>query len=235
MPASRTVFIAGSTGYMGNRLAAELLRRGHIVSGLARRGSESRLPGACRPVIGDALDGATFSKLVGEVDSYVQLVGVPHPSPAKAQQFRDIDEKSFDESLAVAVANRVRHFVYVSVAHPAPAMHAYIEVRSRCEEKLRRSGLNATILRPWYVLGPGHYWPYALKPFYWLARQIPSTRDGAERLGLVTLEQMVAALVLSVENPASETRILGVSEIAAPALMPSSRPEREARSGGTRS
>jgi hypothetical protein len=27
-----------------------------------------------------------------------------------------------------------------------------------------QSGLNTTILRPWYVLGPGHYWPYLLKP-----------------------------------------------------------------------
>jgi uncharacterized protein YbjT (DUF2867 family) len=146
----------------------------------------------------------------------VQLIGVAHPSPAKAQQFRDIDEKSFDESLAAAVDNRVRHFVYVSVAHPAPAMHAYIEVRSRCEEKLQQSGLNATILRPWYVLGPGHYWPYALKPLYWLARQIPGTREGAHRLGLVTLEQMIAALVSSVEIPATGVRILSVPEISAP-------------------
>jgi uncharacterized protein YbjT (DUF2867 family) len=165
-------------------------------------------------VIGNALDGATFRDAVGEIDSYVQLVGVAHPSPGKAQQFRDIDEKSFDESLAVAVANRVKHFVYVSVAHPAPAMHAYIEVRSRCEEKLRQSGLNATILRPWYVLGPGHYWPYALKPLYWLARQLPSTREGAQRLGLVTLEQMIAALLLSVEGPPTGVRIMGVPEIA---------------------
>ena len=218
MPATRSVFIAGATGYMGSRLAAELLRRGHSVSGLVRSGSESKLPGACRPVIGNALDGATFRGAIGEVDSYVQLVGVAHPSPTKAQQFRDIDEKSFEESLAVALANRVRHFVYVSVAHPAPAMHAYIEVRSRCEEKLRQSGLNATILRPWYVLGPGHYWPYALKPFYWLARQLPSTREGAQRLGLVTLEQMIAALVHSVEAPAAGVRIVGVPEIAAAKL-----------------
>jgi uncharacterized protein YbjT (DUF2867 family) len=214
MPATRSAFIAGATGYMGNRLAAELLRRGHIISGLARRGSESRLPGACRVVVGDALDRSTFSSGIGEVDSFVQLVGVAHPSPSKAKQFREIDEKSFDESLAAALANRVRHFVYVSVAHPAPAMHAYIEVRSRCEDKLRQSGLNATVLRPWYVLGPGHYWPYALKPLYWLARQIPGTRDGAQRLGLVTLEQMIASLVGSVESPASGMRVLGVPEIA---------------------
>jgi uncharacterized protein YbjT (DUF2867 family) len=63
--------------------------------------------------------------------------------------------------VAAAEANRFQHFVYVSVAHPAPAMKAYIEVRSRCEEIIRASGLNTTILRPWYVLGPGHYWPLA--------------------------------------------------------------------------
>ncbi len=78
-------------------------------------------------------------------------MGAAHPSPAKAQQFREIDLKSCPESLAAALANNVKHFVYVSVAHPAPTMKAYIEVRTRCEELIRTSGLHATILRPWYV------------------------------------------------------------------------------------
>jgi uncharacterized protein YbjT (DUF2867 family) len=144
----------------------------------------------------------------------VQLVGVAHPRPAKAQQFREIDLKSCQESLAAALANNVKHFVYVSVAHPAPTMKAYIEVRTRCEELIRTSGLHATILRPWYVLGPGHYWPYLLKPFYWMARQIPASRAGAKRLGLVTLTQMISALAASVAWPADGIRIVEVPEIA---------------------
>ncbi len=209
------VFIAGATGYMGSRLAEQLVGRGHSVSGLVRPGSEKRLPVGCEPVIGDALDRRTFVDKVGGQETYLQLVGVAHPSPAKAREFREIDLKSGEESVAVAVANKVKHFVYISVAHPAPAMKAYIEVRTQCEDLIRKSGLNATILRPWYVLGPGHYWPYALKPFYWLARQIPPTRDGARRLGLVTLPQMIAALVASVESPATGIRIIEVPEIAA--------------------
>ena len=105
------------------------------------------------------------------------------------------------------------HFVYVSVAHPAPMMHAYIEARSACEDKLRASGLNATILRPWYVLGPGHRWPCALIPFYWLAERIPSKREAARRLGLVTVAQMVNALVHAVENPAEGIKVVEVPEI----------------------
>lgn len=37
-----------------------------------------------------------------------------------------------------------------------------------------------------------------MAPFYVLAESIPATRATARRLGLVALEQMVAALVMSV-------------------------------------
>jgi uncharacterized protein YbjT (DUF2867 family) len=210
----RQAFIAGATGYMGQRLAGELARRGHTVSGLVRAGSERKLPAGITPVVGNALDAATFGGKLAAADTFVQLVGVAHPSPAKAKQFREIDLVSCEQSVAAAVANHVKHFVYVSVAHPAPAMHAYIEVRTKCEDMIRASGMNVTILRPWYVLGPGHYWPYLLKPGYWLARQVPSLREGATRLGLVTLEQMLAALVQSVESTANGIRIVEVPEIA---------------------
>jgi len=208
------VFIAGVTGYLGSRLAEELIRERCTVSGLVLEGSENRLPQGCRPVPGNALDRTTFSGKIAGTDAYVQLVGVAHPRPAKPRQFREIDLKSCQESLAAALANNVKHFVYVSVAHPAPAMKASIEVRTRCEELIRTSGLHATILRPWYVLGPGHDWSYLLKPFYWMARQIPASRAGAKRLGLVTLTQMISALAASVASPADGIRIVEVPKIA---------------------
>ena len=209
------IFIAGATGYTGSRLGARLITRGHTVAGLVRAGSEKRLPDGCRAVLGDALDSRTFSAAVTGFHTYVQLVGVAHPSPTKAREFESIDRVSCEQSLIAANAGGVQHFVYVSVAHPAPMMKDYIRVRSECEAKIIASGLRATILRPWYVLGPGHYWPYLLKPGYWLARQVPSMRDGAKRLGLVTLEQMLGALVAAVETPATEiVRVVEVPEIA---------------------
>jgi len=92
-------------------------------------------------------------------------------------------------------------------------MKAYQEVRAEGEKMIRDSGLAATVVRPWYVLGPGHRWPYALIPMYWLLEHIPSTRDTAKRLGLVTLDQMVNALVRSVELPADGFRVLDVPAI----------------------
>jgi hypothetical protein len=71
------------------------------------------------------------------------------------------------------------------------------------------------VLRPWYVLGPGHCWPYALKPFYALASQFDSHRAAAERLALVTLEEMTRSLVAAVENPPPRYRLVEAPEIRA--------------------
>jgi uncharacterized protein YbjT (DUF2867 family) len=160
----RSVFIAGGTGYIGQRLILRLLERGHAVRGLVRPGSERKLPEGCTAVIGNALDGPSYALNISPADTFVQLVGVAHPSPAKAAEFRKIDLPAGLAAVAAAKSAGVRHFVYVSVAHPAPMMQAYIVVRTECEAAIDSAGLHATILRPWYVLGPGHRWPYLLLP-----------------------------------------------------------------------
>ena len=213
-PATHTVFLTGSTGYMGSRLGRLLLSRGHYVKALARFNTATirNLPKDCHPVFGDAVGGG-YESHVAPADTFVHLVGVSHPSPSKAALFRSIDLRSVETAVHAAQSAQIRHFVYVSVAHPAPVMKAYTAVRQECEEIIRASGLNATILRPWYVLGPGHRWPYALLPMYWLMEHIPATRESALRLGLVTLDQILATLVAAVENPCEGIRIMDVPAI----------------------
>jgi uncharacterized protein YbjT (DUF2867 family) len=183
------------------------------VRALVRQGSERKLPAGCEAIPGSALDASTFAQSIAPCDTFVQLVGTPHPNPRKAAEFRSVDQASGMAGITAAAQAGVKHFVYVSVAHPAPMMKAYIEARVACEDAIRATRLNATILRPWYVLGPGHRWPYALIPFYWLLEQVPSTREGAMRLGLVTHDQMVRALERAVETPVEGVRIVDVSAI----------------------
>ncbi|PYU16364.1 MAG: epimerase [Acidobacteria bacterium] len=216
-PSAHKIFIAGGTGYMGRRLVAELLKRGHSVRALVRKGSEGKLPPGCAAVVGDALVKESYAREVraadAPADTFVQLVGVSHPNPSKADEFRAVDLASARAAVSAAVEAGIQHFVYVSVAQPAPVMKAYVAVRGECEEIIRKSGLNATILRPWYVLGPGHRWPYLLVPLYWLFERLPGTRESARRLGLVSIDQMVRALVGAVEHPCQGIRILGVPDI----------------------
>ena len=212
-PKPRHVFVTGGTGYLGGALIPELLARGHRVRALARRGSEGKLPAGCEAVLGNALDSDSFAREVAPADTLVHLVGVPHPAPWKADQFRKVDLASVHASVAAAREAGIRHFVYLSIAQPAPVMKSYVAVRAECEELIRGTGIPATFLRPWYILGPGHLWPYALVPMYALFERLPLTRDTARRLGLVTRREMINALVRSVEEPPEDVRVVDVPGI----------------------
>ena len=204
----REVFITGGTGYIGAALARELLRRGHRVRVLARPGSEHKAPAGCEVLHGDALRASSYAVQVAPATTFVHLVGVAHPNPKKAAQFRTIDLESCRQAVKAACVARVQHFIYLSVARPAPIMREYQAARAEGEALITRSGVAATFVRPWYVLGPGHRWPALLLPLYALARMLPSTQEAAERLALVTLEQMTRSLAWAVENPAPGIRVL---------------------------
>ena len=208
--AAGKVFLTGGTGYIGRHLVAELLRRDVGIYALTRQVSSRKYIEKCTAVLGDALNRNTYQEKLKTVDTFVHLVGVSHPGPLKAGQFRAIDLKSVQEAVAAAVAEKVGHFVYISVAHPAPVMKAYWQVRQECETTIRESGLNATVVRPWYVLGPGHRWPYLLLPVYRLFERIPATAETCTRLGLVSLEEMVAALASAVTTPARGFKVIDV-------------------------
>jgi uncharacterized protein YbjT (DUF2867 family) len=195
------VFVAGGTGYVGSRLISALLRRDHRVRALARPGSESRLPAGAEVVTGDALRGDSYASDIAPSDTFVHLVGTPRPSPAKAAEFERVDLVSVREAARVTPGAGIRHFIYVSVAQPAPIMRAYVAARAQGETLVRATDLPATVLRPWYVLGPGHRWPCALIPLYAVLKRLPSAADTARRLDLITIRTMVNALVSAVESP----------------------------------
>ena len=210
-----TVFVTGATGYRGRALIPVLIARGHRVRALARDASARRVPPGAEIIRGNALDSSTFASAIAPADTLVPLIGTPHPSPAKAARFQAVDLVSVDAMLSAASRFGIRHVIYVSVAQPAPVMQAYIVVRQAAEARMRASGIPARNLRPWYVLGPGHRWPYILVPFYAVLRMLPPTREGALRLGLITLDQRVRAIAAGVERPKDGIQLLDVAAIKA--------------------
>jgi uncharacterized protein YbjT (DUF2867 family) len=207
------IFVTGASGYIGRPVVSELVRRGHAVRALVRATSAGRLPKGVEAVVGDALDAGTFASKIAPCDTFIQLVGVAHPSPAKAKAFREIDLVSVRESVTAARNTTVRHFVYLSVAQPAPIMRDYIAVRAEGEQLIRASGMHATFIRPWYVLGPGHRWPYLFLPLYWLWSAFPKHRDTARRLYPVRLEEMVQTICDAAEDLPVRVRVIETPEI----------------------
>jgi uncharacterized protein YbjT (DUF2867 family) len=201
MTVVRDILVTGGTGYIGQHLIPMLIARGHRVRVLARQQSMGRVPNGAQGIAGDALNAKSIAAALRPGDTVIHLVGTPHPSPSKAEQFEKVDLLSIRETVSAAKLTGIAHLVYVSVAQPAPIMQAYLWVRTLGESMIRQAGLTASIVRPWYVLGPGHWWPKLISPLYKLADLIPALRPMVERLGLLTIEQMMIAMTYAVENP----------------------------------
>ena len=202
---------------MGRVVTCRLLANGHDVTALVRHGSRHRVAAGAHVVELDVFNPGELAAALQGRDTVLHLIGTAHPNPSKAEEFVRVDLASAQACANAAATAGIQHFVYVSVAQPAPVMKAYIAARRKAELALERARLTATVLRPWYVLGPGHRWPVLLAPVYALAKLIPATRASAQRLGLVTLQQMTNALVNAIERPPplGSRRILEVPEIRA--------------------
>lgn len=206
------IFVAGGTGYIGKRVIKILLNEGHVVTALAREQSVKKLPEGCKVVIGSPFEAASFADSIPADCVFVHLVGVAHPGPKKKEQFYSIDLASLKVSVEAAKQAKVKHFVYMSVAQsPTKVMRDYQEARRQGEEFVLASGLPSTFIRPWYIVGPGHYWPLLFQPMFKLLEIIPKTSAKAKALALVSLKQMLRTLNTIVTNSPKE--INNIAEI----------------------
>lgn len=210
----KTVFLTGGTGYMGSRLIRLLLQRSHEVIVLVRKGSEHKVASGAKAVIADPFDAASFQHLVPSGAVFVQLLGVPHPSPRKKELFYRIDLPSVKASANAAAVAGASHFVYVSVAMTeSRIMKDFQQVRKEGEACVRATGIPCTFIRPWYVLGPGHWWPLLLLPLYGIAALLPAWRQKAKAFGLVTIGQMVRTLLSVIDSEPSGLRLVEIDGI----------------------
>jgi uncharacterized protein YbjT (DUF2867 family) len=211
----QSVFITGGTGYTGRRLIARLLQQGYAVTALVRKQSLDKLPAGCQPLLADPFDAGSFAHSIAPNSIFIQLLGVAHPGPRKKELFYSVDLASVKASVAAAKDADVTHFIYVSVAqYPTKIMESYQQVRAQGEDMVLSAGLKATIIRPWYVIGPGHYWPLLLQPLFWLLQYIPATAEKAKALALVSLHKMLLALESAVKQlPENQCRIIEIEEI----------------------
>ncbi len=212
----RDIFITGGTGYIGTRLIRALQKEGGFrIKAVARKGSEQKLPAACEVIPGNALLADSFQLHIPPGSTFVHLVGVAHPSPSKKEQFKKIDLVSIQQAVRAAKLAGVSHFVYVSVSqYPSKIMKEYQMVRAEGERILEQSGISCSFVRPWYVLGPGHWWPLVLIPFYAIFSLIPAFKEKLQQQGLVTIKQMIDTLIFAIKNkPTGQPQIYQVPDI----------------------
>jgi uncharacterized protein YbjT (DUF2867 family) len=145
----KRALVAGVSGVLGSRVAAELLRRGFWVRGLTRDGS--RAPKVSEVRVGDALEPKTLAGAADGVDVVFSAVGASVSASMSAgwAPFTSVDVRANGCLIDEAVRAGVKRFVYVSVHHtPAMAGTPYVRAHEEVVKRLEASGLDFAVLRP---------------------------------------------------------------------------------------
>jgi uncharacterized protein YbjT (DUF2867 family) len=146
---SEQILVTGASGFIGSRLAAELVRAGREVRAMTRRPGTYR--GAGRPVAGDVGDPASLQAALRDVDMAYYLV---HSLGANDFERKDADAaRAFG---AAAAGAGVRRIIYLGgLGADDATLSAHLRSRREVETLLGAGGTPVTVLRAAVVIGHG--------------------------------------------------------------------------------
>lgn len=224
------VLITGASGFIGRRLAAELVRRGHEVAALVRKTSRTApletIPVAL--VVGDLSNPASLGPAVAGRDVVFHLAGVVQAVDEADFQAANVAGTRNLVEACLGIAATIRRFVFVSSIaaagpnatdrpaaedEPPRPVSAYGRSKLAAERLVLEAGdrLPATIVRPPNVLGPGSKeLRMAARLLRW--RISPAIGDDRPRTSLVDVDDLAEALILAAEKPAALGRTYYVTD-----------------------
>lgn len=155
-PTRRTIAITGASGFAGGHVISELLTRGHRLKVLVRDPKRSNFPDGVAVVKGDLGNDDALSLLLEGADCAVHLAGVL--AATKDHDYFRVNAHGTVAMAEAAIRLGVTRFVHVSsLAARQPQLSPYAASKRAGEDAIAAltSKLNAIILRPPAVYGPG--------------------------------------------------------------------------------
>jgi nucleoside-diphosphate-sugar epimerase len=211
------IVVTGATGFLGTHLCHHLHRLGHEILALGR----DRQKGAALAATGISFEAVDLGR-ISEVSRWQAADAMVHAAALSSawgarRDFELANVIGTRNALDMACRLAVKRFVFISspsvgfrfrdqldLVETAPLplpVNAYAATKAMAEDLVRASGLNTIILRPRGLYGKGDA---ALLPRLIRAavtRPLPLLRKGAAVTDLTHIDDVVAAIVLSIEAP----------------------------------
>lgn len=222
------VAIIGGTGFVGSNIARALVKSGHQVSLLIRKGSEPKAPQVevWRTTAGDIDDSAALDQALAECDAVVYSVGLLREFPSRGITFENTQFEGVVRTADAASRMNVGRFVLLSATGVRVPGTAYQETKYRAEQHLMAGNLDVAVLRPSVIFGdPGPNMEIATQLYRdMVAPPLPaigffsgmSPKSGAVRMSPVHVDDVaLAACQLLQNSAASGVHLLGGPEVLA--------------------
>jgi uncharacterized protein YbjT (DUF2867 family) len=205
------VAVAGSSGFVGRALVADLARD-HRVIALGRRVLEAPAAGAVEWRMCDLYSLPTVERALAGAGVAVYLVHSMLPSARLVQaRFQDLDLILADNFGRAAARSGVARIVYLGGLVPeGEALSPHLESRREVEDALGAHGVPVTALRAGLVIGAGGS---SLEILLRLVERLPlmiCPRWTGSRTQPIALDDAVAALRFAVDHAETAGRVCEV-------------------------
>lgn len=142
------VLVAGATGYLGQHLVKELIKRNYQVRVLIRKESQRELFEDVNDFfVGEITQAITLIGICENIDWVFTSIGITRQKDGLT--YMDVDYQGNLNLLNEAKKSEVNSFLYVSAIGGDKFRHLKIfEAKEKFADNLKSSGLNYTIMRP---------------------------------------------------------------------------------------
>jgi nucleoside-diphosphate-sugar epimerase len=223
----RVVFVTGANGSLGKELVKALIEQGDEVRGLIRtRSMITQLPAGTIPFVGNLLDVHVLDEACEGASVVFHLAAIAREARAKPGELmrsnvdgtRNLLEsckkakvKRLIFTSTINVYGRKRSDVLKETSPPAPTdKYGYSKMIS--EQDIAASGVPYTVLRIATVYGPR-----TKTSFYKIFRAVKEGNmmiigDGQNHLSLIHSDDLMRAILMVENEPASRNKIYNVSD-----------------------
>lgn len=224
------IAVSGGAGFLGLHLNRRLAADGHAVRSLDLVTLGAAAVAGVEEIVADVRDPAACARIVEGADVVIHAAAALPIQTARGA-IESVNVEGTQALLAAALAAGVRRFVFISstAVYGVPEKHpieetdplvgvgpyggSKIEAERRCLAAAEH-GLEVVLIRPKTFLGPERLGVFEIL-FDWIreGRRIPILGDGRNRYQLLAVEDLVEAIVGSLDAPVSEQALnIGAAE-----------------------
>ncbi len=202
----KKISILGGTGFLGQTLAARLIKDGYQVCIPTRQRESFRellvLPGLQLLQTNTHEPQALLQALQGS-DAVINLVGILNETRAATQKFRtahvDFTQKLLDACETLNIQRYIQVSALKAEAETSPS--EYLRTKGEAEALVQKSSLNTTVFRPSVIFGAKDSFVNKFSALLKIPNPIFLLPVPNARFAPVYVDDVVEGIVLSIDNP----------------------------------
>ena len=215
------VCVTGGTGFVGREVIRQLLEHGCVVHVLVRNESSAKklkeikeqYPSHLKFFFGSATKPLDIEQPLDGCSALVHLVGTRRKEIKETGLgYIEIDLGSAMAAAEAMTVKKIKRILFLSAG--AIGDSEYVRTKLKAEYAIRDAGLDWTIFRPAFIIGPGQQWPFLMGPFLWLLGLMPANVGiTARKAGNLSREELAKAFIRALESDEMIGKILEVPDI----------------------